>query len=50
MNIPFNRPLMIGGEQESILEAARSGRLAGNGDFTSYCEVLLAKLSDLESE
>ncbi|ERP93185.1 hypothetical protein Q670_07335 [Alcanivorax sp. P2S70] len=44
LNIPFNRPLMIGGEPEAIQEAVHSGMLAGNGSFTSYCEGLLSKL------
>ena len=45
LNIPFNRPLYMGGEQEAIQQAIKSGRLSGNGYYTDYCESRLACLT-----
>lgn len=44
-HIPFNRPLLLGAEQETTSQAIMSGKLSGNGDYTEYCESLLAKLT-----
>ena len=35
--VPFNRPSLAGGELANIAEAAKGGRLAGDGDFTERC-------------
>jgi dTDP-4-amino-4,6-dideoxygalactose transaminase len=42
--IPFNRPGLAGRELECVAEAARSGRLAGDGPFTLRCHALLEEL------
>lgn len=36
--IPFNRPSMVGSEQEYILEAVNSSHLCGDGPFTKRCQ------------
>jgi len=36
--IPFNLPSMVGRELEYIVEAVRSGHLAGDGKFTRRCQ------------
>ncbi len=48
LNIPFNCPLYMGGEQEAIQQAIKSGRLSGNGYYTDYCESRLASLTDAQ--
>lgn len=37
MNIPFNKPLLTGRELAYIEEAVESGKISGNGKFTSKC-------------
>jgi dTDP-4-amino-4,6-dideoxygalactose transaminase len=37
LRIPFNRPSVVGRELEYVAEAARSGRLSGDGPFTQRC-------------
>lgn len=39
--IPFNKPLVIGREQEYLNKAIENGRFSGNGEFTQKCNVLL---------
>lgn len=39
--IPFNRPAMVGSETESMIEAVRSGKISGNGEFTKKVQALL---------
>lgn len=46
LNIPFNRPLVTGREQEAIHRAIQTGALSGNGYFTQYCEARLERLHD----
>jgi dTDP-4-amino-4,6-dideoxygalactose transaminase len=41
--IPFNRPYLAGGELANLADAAQSGRLAGDGDYTARCHALLAR-------
>lgn len=36
--IPFNRPLVIGNEQEHILKAIVSGKICGDGEYTRKCQ------------
>jgi dTDP-4-amino-4,6-dideoxygalactose transaminase len=36
--VPFNLPAIVGRELEYIVEAVRSGHLAGDGVFTSRCQ------------
>ncbi len=36
--IPFNKPYITGHETRYIEEAARSGKLSGNGQFTKRCQ------------
>ncbi|WP_100010290.1 dTDP-4-amino-4,6-dideoxygalactose transaminase [Lentibacillus sediminis] len=35
--IPFNKPCVVGGEQEAIQEAISRGKLSGNGTFGKWC-------------
>lgn len=44
MNIPFNRPALVGRELDYIQEAIESGHLAGDGAFTERCQRMLANL------
>ena len=37
MNIPFNKPYFSGQEAETLVEAANSGKISGNGQFTKKC-------------
>ncbi len=37
MNIPFNRPFLVGSELEYIRQAHANGRLSGDGVFTKQC-------------
>src|SRR5688572_22005019 len=39
--IPFNKPYVSGGEFDYMAEAARSGHLSGDGEFTRRCHALL---------
>ena len=42
MDIPFNRPILAGGEIDYIREAIALKRLAGDGAFTARCQRWLA--------
>jgi dTDP-4-amino-4,6-dideoxygalactose transaminase len=42
-SIPFTRPSLSGLEEHYVLEALRSGRLAGDGPFTKRCHVELER-------
>jgi len=37
MQIPFNKPYFFGNETAYILQAVRSGKISGNGEFTRKC-------------
>lgn len=39
--IPFNRPFIVGREQEYMADAVRSGRLSGGGKYSQLCEAWL---------
>lgn len=41
MKIPFNRPLVLGTEQDLISKVFESGRFAGNGEFGKRCQTEL---------
>jgi dTDP-4-amino-4,6-dideoxygalactose transaminase len=41
MNIPFNRPYLVGKELEYIAEAHANGQLSGDGSFTRRCHAWL---------
>ncbi|MEA1051634.1 dTDP-4-amino-4,6-dideoxygalactose transaminase [Lamprobacter modestohalophilus] len=43
MQIPFNKPFMVGNELEYIKEAHQNRHLAGDGKFTSLCSNWLAE-------
>ena len=45
MNIPFNRPHLVGKEIEYLMEAYASGKLAGDGLFTEKCNDWLKDLT-----
>tara|TARA_R110002096_G_scaffold16243_4_gene55563 strand:- start:1529 stop:2656 length:1128 start_codon:yes stop_codon:yes gene_type:complete len=38
MQIPFNKPYLIGKESSYIEQAVASGKISGNGDFTKKCQ------------
>ena len=38
MNIPFNKPFIVGNELAYIKQAVRNGKLSGNGEFTKRCQ------------
>ncbi len=38
MNIPFNKPYLIGNEIDYIDQAIATGKLSGNGKFTKKCQ------------
>ena len=41
MNIPFNKPFLIGQELSYVEQAVKSGHIAGNGAFTKKCQNFL---------
>jgi len=41
LQIPFNKPFLIGAEIENISKCLGLGSLSGNGEFTKSCEVWL---------
>ncbi|MFC5436995.1 dTDP-4-amino-4,6-dideoxygalactose transaminase [Rhodanobacter umsongensis] len=41
MNIPFNRPFLVGSEIENIKQAHANGHLSGDGLFTKRCNAWL---------
>ncbi len=41
MKIPFNKPLFLGTEKESLFEVLESGHLSANGKFTENCHQIL---------
>jgi dTDP-4-amino-4,6-dideoxygalactose transaminase len=41
IEIPFNRPLLVGNEHRYIDEALASGKLSGNGEFARRCAAWL---------
>ena len=43
MEVPFNKPLALGEEEQSVLSAIRAGRLSGDGPATRRCCELLAE-------
>ncbi len=43
MEIPFNRPLVLGTEQAMISEVFDSGKFSGNGEIGSWCQSELEK-------
>ena len=45
MNIPFNKPFIIGKELAYIAEAVQSGKLSGNGAFTKKCQLFFESRS-----
>ena len=42
-HIPFNRPGLVGKEQDYIAESIANGHLAGDGPFTKKCHALLER-------
>lgn len=38
MNIPFNKPYLIGREAHYMYQAVMKGKLSGNGEFTKRCQ------------
>lgn len=43
--VPFNRPLLLGGEIENVKAAVQGGSLGGNGDFTRRCQEFIGQLN-----
>ena len=41
--IPFNRPCLVGNEQQYIVDVIRSGHAAGDGVYTRKCHALLER-------
>ena len=41
MNIPFNKPSIIGCELEYINDAIANGHLSGDGDYTKKCSLFV---------
>ncbi len=37
MNIPFNKPFLVGNELSYIEKAVSSGKISGDWDFTKKC-------------
>lgn len=38
MNVPFNKPAIVGNELAYIEQAVRYGKISGNGEFTKKCQ------------
>jgi len=45
MNIPFNKPYLVGSELANIQRAHAAGQLSGDGPFTKYCEERIKELA-----
>ncbi len=43
--IPFNRPAVVGREQEYMQQALQSGHLSGDGAFTARCHAMLEAIT-----
>ncbi|MCI5123458.1 MAG: dTDP-4-amino-4,6-dideoxygalactose transaminase, partial [Candidatus Electrothrix sp. AR5] len=43
MQIPFNKPFIVGKELYYIAQAVLEGHIAGDGSFTQKCHALLEK-------
>jgi dTDP-4-amino-4,6-dideoxygalactose transaminase len=43
INIPFNKPFIVGKELHYISQAVLNGHAAGNGPFTKKCQALMEK-------
>jgi dTDP-4-amino-4,6-dideoxygalactose transaminase len=39
--IPFNKPLIIGNEQEYLIKVIKNGRFSGGGEFSQKCSEIL---------
>lgn len=46
MNIPFNKPYLVGSEIANIQKAHAAGQLSGDGPFTKYCEERIKEITD----
>ena len=42
--IPFNRPAMVSGESDYVLDALNKGHLSGDGEYTKKCNTLLEQV------
>ena len=49
MNIPFNRPYLVGSEFERMREAVEGRMIAEGGPFTDQCEKLLVDMTGTEA-
>jgi dTDP-4-amino-4,6-dideoxygalactose transaminase len=43
MKIPFNRPYFTGNEIQTIIKAAMTGQISGNGLYTQKCQSFFEK-------
>lgn len=39
MKIPFNKPFLAGNEIDYIIEAVKSGKISGDGDYSKKCQL-----------
>jgi len=47
MNIPFNKPTLVGNEIEYIIETVNKGHISGDGSFTKKCHKFLEQKFDV---
>jgi dTDP-4-amino-4,6-dideoxygalactose transaminase len=45
LNIPFNRPALLGKEFDYVRQAIEQGKISGDGHFTKLCQELLRSLT-----
>ena len=43
IKIPFNKPLIIGNEQEYLIKVIKNGKFSGGGEFSQKCSEILQK-------
>jgi len=48
MKIPFNKPYFSGNETDYMLQAVKSGKISGNGEFTKKCHNYFESVYDFE--
>ena len=49
MNIPFNRPSIVGNESRYMAEALAAGQISGDGQFTRRCQDFLKEELGVEA-
>src|SRR5450631_1106588 len=49
IQIPFNKPALLGKEFDYVRQAIEHGKISGDGHFTKLCQNLLRRITGAES-